>query len=120
MKINFNQLDESKKQIQFTDGIYNLEINKGEKWMWTSQEFCGIVKNVNYISLTVMSDINNILYFDDNEVTIYSDCLNIIKFNVKDKSEFNIVLKDQHITPNDKRTLGVKILSISIDNELIF
>ncbi len=120
MKINYNQLDDSKKHIQFTSGIYSLENGKNGKWIWSSQEIDGVVKNIDYVTLTVTSDIDNVLYFDNNEMDIKKDCLNIIKIKTSGKSEFNIKLKDVYITDNDSRTLGIKILSISIDNDLIF
>ena len=120
MKINFNQLDDSKKQIQFINGIYSLENNKNVKWVWTNQEFDGILKNIDYVTLTVASDIDNVLYYDDNEMEIKTDCLNIVKIKTSGKSKFNIKLKDAYITNSDSRTLGVKILSISVDNDIIF
>lgn len=120
MKINFNQLDNNKKQLQFTDGIYNLEINNGVKWVWTSQEFGGVVSNIEYVTLIVASDVDNILYYDDNEVEVHPECLNIVKLKTKDKSEFLIKLKNPYIVLTDSRILGIKILSISADNEIIF
>lgn len=120
MKINFNQLDDTKKQIQFTNGIYSLENNRTVKWIWSSQEFEGTVKNIDYVTLTVTSDIDNVLYYDDNEMEIKTDCLNIVKIKTSGKSEFNIKLKDAYITNGDSRSLGIKILTISIDNDLIF
>ena len=46
MKINFNQLDDNEKQLQFTNGIYSLENNRNVKWVWSSQEFGVTVKNI--------------------------------------------------------------------------
>ena len=48
------------------------------------------------------------------------DCLNIIKIKTSGKFEFNVNLKDSYKANGDNRILGVKILSISIDNDLIF
>lgn len=120
MKINFNQLDDNKKQLQFTNGIFSLENNRNIKWVWSSQEFGGTVKNIDYVTLTVTSEIDNVLFYDGNEMDIKVDCLNIIKIKTSGKSEFNIKLKDSYTTNGDSRILGVKILSISIDNDLIF
>jgi hypothetical protein len=120
MKINYNQLDDSKKQIQFTHGIYSLENNKSTKWIWSSTNFGGLINNVDYITLTVTSEVDNILYYDNNEMELKTDCLNVVKIKTSGKSEFEINLKDPYIVSGDNRTLGVKILSISIDNDVIF
>jgi hypothetical protein len=49
-----------------------------------------------------------------------TDCLNVVKIKTSGKSEFKINLKDPYTVVGDNRTLGVKILSISIDNDVIF
>jgi hypothetical protein len=120
MKINYNQLDDSKKQIQFTHGIYSLENNRSTKWIWSSQTFGGIVNNVDYVTLTVTSEIDNTLHYDNNQMELKTDCLNVLKIKTSGKSKFEITLKDPYTVIGDSRTLGVKILSISIDNDLIF
>jgi hypothetical protein len=113
-------LDDNEKQLQFTNGIYSLENNRNVKWVWSSQEFGGTVKNIDYVTLTVTSEIDNVLFYDNNEMDIKVDCLNIIKIKTSGKFEFNVNLKDSYKANGDNRILGVKILSISIDNDLIF
>jgi len=120
MRINFNQLDDSNKQIQFIDGIYSLESNQSMKWIWSSQKFSGIVNNIDYVTLTVTSEIDNVLYYDNKEMQIKTDCLNVVKLKTSGKSDFEINLKDPYMPRGDDRILGVKILSISIDNDVIF
>jgi hypothetical protein len=64
--------------------------------------------------------VDNILYYDNNEMELKTDCLNVVKIKTSGKSEFEINLKNPYTVGGDNRTLGVKILSISIDNDIIF
>lgn len=120
MKINFNQLDNSKKSVQFLNGIYSLESDRKSAWIWTSNEVSGICSNVEFVTIKALSEINNILNFDDNKMEIRSDSLNIIKLNLSGKSDFKFDLKDIFNVPNDSRNLGIKIIGILIDGEIIF
>lgn len=120
MKINFKKLDQTKKIVQFLDGIFPLETDKKFSWMWTSTKVNGIVSNVQSITIKAFSEIDNILIHDDTEMEIKSDCLNIIKLNTIEKEEFIFELKNSFNPPNDDRELGLKIVGILIDEEIIF
>jgi hypothetical protein len=120
MIINFNQLDQSRKNVQFLDGIFPLETDRKFSWVWTSKKINGIVSNVEFITIKALSEIDNTLTIDGNKMNIKSDCLNIVKFNTSGKSEFEIELDDVFIPPNDDRQLGIKIIGILIDGEIIF
>lgn len=120
MKINFNQLDDTKKQLQFTKGTYSVEHNKLNRWVWTAQEFGGVINNIEYVTLSVDTEIENVLYYDDNSMVLKPDCYNVVKLKTSGKSEFSVTLLKPFIVSGDNRILGIKILSISIDNDIIF
>lgn len=120
MRINFNQLDQSRKNVQFLEGIFPLETDRKFSWVWTSKKINGIVSNVDFIIIKAFSEIDNVLTFDGNKMNIKSDCLNIIKLNTSGKNEFEFELDDVFIPPNDDRNLGIKIVGILIDGEVIF
>jgi hypothetical protein len=50
MKISYNTLDNTEKQFKLVDGVYSIENDRLTKWMWTAQEFSGVVNNIEYIS----------------------------------------------------------------------
>lgn len=120
MKINFNQLDQSKKVIQFLEGIYPLETDKKSSWIWTYKKICGVVSNVEFITIKALSQIDNTLIYDNNTMDIKSDSLNIFKLNVSGKESFTFELTDTFNPSNDNRKLGIKIVGILIDGEVIF
>jgi hypothetical protein len=120
MKLNFKQLDKTKKQIQFVEGIYNFEENKNSKWIWTSAKFSGYAKNIEYITLTVVSEMENVLTCDEESVDLKPACLNIVKIKVNDGGLFSLKLNNSYFAVGDNRELGVKIIGISVDNDVIF
>lgn len=118
--IRFIQLDDTNREFSLTDGVYNQEYDSNKTWIWTSQNFGGIVSNISHVTMTINSDIQNTLYYDDISVQLYPNCVNVFKIKTSGKSEFNIKLNSPYVVDGDLRTLGVKILSISIDNDIIF
>lgn len=120
MQINYNQLSENKKVLQFTEGCYPVEFNRQRKWIWTSKEFGGIIENVEVLSLTIETDLDNKLYYEDLDMDLNPDCLNIISLPVKGKKEFSLSLETDYDVPPDIRKLGVKIISVSVDGDVIF
>ena len=120
MRINFNQLDQSKRIVQFIKGIFPLETDRKFSWIWTSKDVNGIVSNVNDITIKAFSEIDNNLFYDDNSMEIKSNCLNIIKLNTSGKGEFSFRLENTFTSNNDDRELGLKIVGILVDGEVIF
>jgi hypothetical protein len=120
MKINYKKLDDSKKLVQFLEGIFPLETDKKFFWVWTSTKVYGIVSNVKSITIKAFSEIDNVLLYDDKESEIKSDCLNIINLNMTDKNEFLFELKNEFTVVNDDRVLGIRIIGILVDDEVIF
>lgn len=120
MNINFNQLDQSRKAIHFLEGIYPLETDKKFSWVWTSKKISGIVSNIEFITIKALSQNDNTLTFDNNVIEIKSDSLNIIKLNVFGKESFTFELTNTFNPPNDDRELGIKIVGILVDGEIIF
>jgi len=120
MKINFKQLDCNKKMIQFVEGIFPIETDKKFSWIWTTTEVFGFVSNINSITIKAFSEIDNTLFYNDEIMDIKSDSLNIIKFNVKDQSDFKFKLQNSFNASNDTRQLGIRIIGILIDDEVIF
>jgi hypothetical protein len=120
MKINFNQLDHSNRIVQFLEGTFPLETDRKFSWVWTSKDVNGIVSNVDYITIKAFSEIDNNLFYDNNKMEIKSDCLNIIKLNTTGKQDFNFRLENAFTPYNDDRELGLKIVGILVDGEVIF
>lgn len=120
MKINFKKLDETKKIAQFLDGIFPLETDKKSHWIWTSSKVYGIVSDVESITIKAFSEIDNVLIYNNDEMIIKSDCLNIIKLDTIGKKEFTFELKKIFNPTNDNRKLGLKIVGILVDSEVIF
>lgn len=120
MKINFNQLDQSKRIVQFLEGTFQLETDRKFSWIWTSKNVTGIVSNINDITIKAFSEIDNNLFYDDKSMEIKSNCLNIIKLNTSGKQEFSFRLENAFITDNDNRELGLKIVGILVDGDVIF
>jgi len=120
MKINFKQLDENKKIIQFLEGIFSLETDKKFSWIWTTKRVSGIVNNINTVTIKAFSEIDNVLICDNNEMEIRSDSLNIIKLNLVGKKDFSFELSNGFYPANDDRELGIRIIGISVDEEVIF
>ena len=67
MKISYNEFDDIKRKFQLVDGVYSIEKNRNEKWIWTSTEFGGVVCNVESITFSFISEIDNILYHNDSK-----------------------------------------------------
>lgn len=120
MKIRFNQLDDTNRQFHLVNGIYTTEYDASTKWIWTSQKFDGVVSNINYVILTINSEIYNKLYYDDSEVELYPECVDVIKIKTTGKTSFEVRLADPYIVTNDSRILGVKITRIALDQDVIF
>lgn len=120
MKINFRQLDGNKKIVQFIDGIFPIETDKKFSWVWTTTEVFGFVSNINSITIKAFSEIDNTLFCNNEVMEIRSDSLNIIKLNLKDQSDFKFKLENSFNADNDTRQLGIRIISILVDDEVIF
>jgi len=118
--IKFNQLDDTNRDFSLEYGVYNQEYDSSKMWIWTDQHFGGTVSNISYIILTVESNIQNTLYYDDISVKLIPDCVNIVKIKTQDKKTFEIKLSDPYIVSNDDRVLGVRITRIMIDQDVIF
>lgn len=120
MKLNFRQLDKTKKQVQFVEGVYNFEENRKSKWIWTSSKFSGYAKNVEYITLTVVSEMENVLTYDVESMDLKPTCLNIVRIKVNNDGLFSLKLDKAYFADGDSRELGVKIIGVSVDNDVIF
>lgn len=120
MKLNFKQLDKTGKQVQFIEGIYNFEENRESRWIWTSTNFSGVSKNVEYVTLTIISEIENTLTYDEESMDVKPMCINIVRLKVNDKKSFNIKLTKSYFADGDNRELGVKIIGVSIDDDVVF
>jgi hypothetical protein len=118
--IRFIQLDDTNREFSLTDGVYNQEYDSNKMWIWTNQHFGGTVSNISYITLTVESNIQNTLYYDDISVKLIPDCVNIVKIKTQDKKTFEIKLSDPYLVSNDDRVLGVKITRIVLDQDVVF
>ena len=118
--IKFNQLDDINREFSLVDGVYNQEYDSNKTWIWTSQNFGGIVSNISHVTMTINSDILNTLYYDNISVILYPNCVNVVKLKTQDKKSFDIKLANSFIVNNDSRTLGVKITRIMIDQDVIF
>jgi hypothetical protein len=100
--------------------VYNQECDSNKTWIWTSQNFGGIVSNISHITITINSDIQNMLYYDDLSVGLYPNCVNVVKLNTIGKKTFEVKLANRLIVNNDSRILGVKITRIVLDQDVIF
>lgn len=120
MKINFKKLDQTKKVVQFLEGVFPLETDKKFSWVWTTTRVYGIVSNVESITIKAFSEIDNVLIHEGNEMEIKSDCLNIIKIDTVGKEKFIFELQKSFNPVNDDRELGLKIIGILVDEEVIF
>jgi hypothetical protein len=120
MKIRFNQLDDTNREFHLINGVYTPEYDVSKKWIWTSQKFDGVVSNINYVILTINSEIPNMLYYDESEVELYPDCVNVIKMKTFGKTSFEVRLANPHIVSSDTRILGVKITRIVLDQDVVF
>jgi len=120
MKIRFNQLDDTNRKFHLVNGVYTTEYDDSKKWIWTGQKFDGVVLNINYVILTINSQIYNTLYYDDSEVELYPECVNVIKIKTTGKTSFEVRLANPYIVNNDSRILGVKITRIVLDQDVIF
>ena len=120
MIIRYNQPDNLNKIFQILDGTFSIERSENFSWIWTTTKVNGIVSNVDYIIIKALSEIDNILFYDNNQIEIKSNCLNIIKLNTAGKQEFNFRLENTFIPDNDNRELGLKIVGILVDGDVIF
>jgi hypothetical protein len=120
MTLNFNQLDSANKSFYIVEGLYPIEHDKNTSWMWTSTNVVGIVFNIQSIIIHATSDIDNVLIYDNINVDIKPNSLNIIKLNTTDKTEFQFSLKNIFRPQNDTRDLGIQIKCIIIDGERVY
>ena len=118
--IKFTALDDINREFSLVDGVYNQEYDSNKTWIWTSQNFGGIVSNISHVTMTINSDIQNTLYYDDISVKLIPDCVNIVKIKTQDKKTFEVKLSDPYIVSDDSRVLGVRITRIIIDQDVIF
>jgi hypothetical protein len=118
--IRFIQLDDINREFSLVDGVYNQEYDSNKTWIWTSQNFGGIVSNISHVTMTINSDIQNTLYYDDISVQLYPNCVNVVKLNTIGKKTFEVKLANPFIANNDPRKLGVKITRIVLDQDVIF
>jgi len=120
MKISYNQLDDVNRQFQLIEGVYSIERDKTEKWIWTSTEFGGVISNIDNITFSLYSEISNTIIYENDSIVIHPNCLNVIKIKVTNKTNFDIKLANPYIVDNDSRVLGVRIMRIVIDGDVIF
>lgn len=120
MKIRFNQIDDTNREFQLINGIYSTEFDSNKKWIWTSTTFDGVVSNINYVTLTVQSEIKNTFLYEDTSIDLNTDCLNVIKINTTGKKTFEVKLSNPYVVNGDDRILGIKIVQIMIDQDVIF
>lgn len=120
MNVSFNQLDDAHKSLHFLSGTYPVEYDKNTSWIWTADYIYGTISNVNYILFKAFSEIDNFLIYENERIDIKSNSLNIIKLNVTDKTEFEFRLESSFNPVNDTRELGIKIIGILVDGEVIF
>ena len=88
MTINYNTIDNTEKQFKLINGVYLIENDRLTKWMWTAQEFSGVVNNIEYITLSIMSNIKNKLIYNDKSVDLNTECLNVVKIKISPTQEF--------------------------------
>lgn len=119
MKISYRSIDKSDKRLELNTGVYSMEYDSNCKWIWTTQRFGGIISKVDNITFSVISEIENNLTYDDIKVELKMNFLNIFKINVTGKDSFGIELDNPYIVKSDSRILGVKIIGINIDGDVI-
>jgi len=120
MKISYNTLDNTQKKFKLVDGVYSIEHDRLTKWMWTAQEFCGIINNIEYITLSIMSNNKNKLIYEDTSIDLYTECLNVVKIKMTNKTEFKFKLEFPYEVKNDSRSLGVMLVGIKVEEDVIF
>ena len=120
MKISYNTLDKTEKQFKLTKGVYSIENDRLTKWMWTAQEFSGVVNNIEYITLSIMTNIKNKLIYEDKSIDLNTECLNVVKIKMSGKVDFKFKLELPYEVNNDARSLGVMLVGISVDDDVIF
>jgi hypothetical protein len=123
-------MDEATKKIvdkivNIKEGLYELETDGTNKWVWTEPEFGGRIKNVTNITLVFKTQIDNELFLYDKKYEICAKTLTTINFYVKDKEEFLIKLKTPYIPAEfeeseDTRELGVYLISMKVDGIDLF
>ena len=120
MKISYNTLDNTEKQFKLTEGVYSIENDRLTKWMWTAQEFSGVVNNIEYITLSIMSNIKNKLIYEDKSIDLNTECLNVVKIKMIGKTEFKFKLELPYEVNNDSRSLGLMLVGIRVEEDVIF
>ena len=96
MKISYNTFDNTQKQFKLIDGVYIVEYDRFNKWLWTDTEFSGIVNNVDYIVFGITSNIKNQLIFEDKVVDINENCLNVVRIDTINKTDFKFKITCQN------------------------
>lgn len=120
MTINYNTIDNTEKQFKLINGVYLIENDRLTKWMWTAQEFSGVVNNIEYITLSIMSNIKNKLIYENKSVDLNTECLNVVKIKMSKKTEFKFKLERPYEVNNDSRSLGVMLIGIKVEEDVIF
>ena len=120
MKIKFNQMDDTNREFHLINGIYSPESDSNKTWIWTTTSFNGTVSNINYVTLTVQSEIKNTLFYEDTQIELNAGCVYVIKMKTIGKKIFEVKLSDPYVADGDARVLGIKITKIMIDQDIIF
>jgi hypothetical protein len=119
MKISYNTLDNTQKQFKLINGVYSIENDRLTKWMWTAQEFSGVVNNIEYITFSIMSNIKNKLIYEDTSIDLNTECLNVVKIKMSGKTNFKFKLELPYEVNNDSRSLGVMLVGIKVEEDVI-
>lgn len=120
MKVNYTSFLDNEKQFNLLNGIYPIEQDASSRWIWTAQNFGGTIDNIEYITFSLISNIKNQLIYDDKIIDIDKDCLYIIKVITKNKTHFNFSLKTSYEDNNDQRLLGIMLVGIKVEEDVIF
>lgn len=119
MKFSYTTLNAEEKKLDI-NGLFPLENDDKSRWIWTSKKVYGTSLNIKNITLHLNSEIENTLFFEKMSTKIESGCLNVIKIDLTNVSDFSVEV-DKLLKPkNDERELGLKIVRIIIDNEIVF
>ena len=121
MKLNYKHLEiNNEKILKFTYGLYPVELDRNSKWMWTADLFGGEANDIKSLTITAISEIENTLLFNGEEMEIQTDSLNILRLNLENKKLFKLELLNIFTPDSDDRKLGIRISNIYVDGEIIF
>ena len=113
----------SKEEILIWNAILEkLQLEIPIQYILGTTHFYGLefIDNINYITLTVQSGIKNTLLYEDTQIELDPECVNVIKIKTTGKKTFEVKLSDAYIVNGDDRVLGIKITRIMIDQDVIF